>query len=257
MQRAPPTPPPSEDRLFTDWSSLDSPQARTFPQNASVREIEQNINQPDNQTIQPGTEPAHIEATGNALHDNVSSPSTHQHLDKVGVRLIDMETNTYDTEVRSQRDGTRVIDSDDDAQVSCPLVDVILLTGMNEQVSMPHINLSISRYDPELLRGSHTRTHNTGIQERIPQLDSPVSVPSRTRRRMSENARIEQESFQKTTASCRREYLDDSSNDTHSDRRTYEDRRPSERGRYQGQNEGPPDRRNYWDRGYSRRVYSN
>ena len=24
-QRAPPTPPPSEDRLFTDWSSLDSP----------------------------------------------------------------------------------------------------------------------------------------------------------------------------------------------------------------------------------------
>ena len=38
--RAPPTPPPSEDRLFTDWSSLDSPQARTAPQNASVREIE-------------------------------------------------------------------------------------------------------------------------------------------------------------------------------------------------------------------------
>ena len=25
LQRAPPTPPPSEDRLFTDWSSLDSP----------------------------------------------------------------------------------------------------------------------------------------------------------------------------------------------------------------------------------------
>ena len=35
--RAPPTPPPSEDRLFTDWSSLDSPQARTSPQNPSVR----------------------------------------------------------------------------------------------------------------------------------------------------------------------------------------------------------------------------
>ena len=30
--RAPPTPPPSEDRLFTNWSSLDSPQARTSPQ---------------------------------------------------------------------------------------------------------------------------------------------------------------------------------------------------------------------------------
>ena len=41
---------------------------------------------------------------------------------------------------------------------------------------MPHINLSISRYDPELLRGAHTRTCDTGIQETIPQLDGPVSV---------------------------------------------------------------------------------
>ena len=78
LHRALPTPPPSEDRLFTDWSSLDSPRARTSPQNASVRGIEQDINQPDNQTTQPGSEPAQIEAMGNALHDNVSSPSTHQ-----------------------------------------------------------------------------------------------------------------------------------------------------------------------------------
>ena len=128
-----------------------------------------------------------------------------------------------DIEVRPQRDGTRVTDSDDDAQVSCPLVNVILPTGMNKQVSMPHINLSISRYDPELLRGSHTRTHDTGMQEMIPQFDGPVSVQFRSRRRMSENARIEQESFQRTTASCRREYLGESSDDTHSDRRTSED----------------------------------
>ena len=80
--RAPPTPPPSEDRLFTDWSSLDSPRARTSPQNASVREIEQVMNQPDNQTIQPGSEPAQIEAMGNALHDNETSPSTHDSLTK-------------------------------------------------------------------------------------------------------------------------------------------------------------------------------
>ena len=104
---------------------------------------------------------------GNAPCDNVSSPSTHQQLDKVSVRLIDMGTNMSHIEVRPQRDGIRVIDSDDDAQVSYPLVDVILPTGMNEQVPMPHINLSISRYDPESLRGSHTRTHNTGIQKKI------------------------------------------------------------------------------------------
>ena len=132
---------------------------------------------------------------GNALHDNVSSPRTHGQLDEVGARLIDMGTNTSDIEVRPQRDGTRVIDSDDDYQVSCLLVDVILPTGMNEQVSMPHINLSMSGYVPELLRDSHTRTHDTGIQEMIPQLDGPVSVQSSSRRRMSENARIKQESF--------------------------------------------------------------
>ena len=163
---APPTPPPSENRLFTNWSSLDSPRARTSPQNASVREIEQDINQPDNQTSQPGSEPAQIEAMGNALHDDVTSPSTCQQLDQVGARLIDMGTNTSDIEMRPQRDGARVIDSDDDnAQVSCPHVNVILPTGTNEQVHMPHINLSISRYGPELLRGSHTRTHDTGMQE--------------------------------------------------------------------------------------------
>ena len=90
---------------------------------------------------------------------------------------MDMGTNTSDIEVRAQRDGTGVIDSDDDdVQVSCPHVDVILPTGMNEQMPMPHINLSISRYDPESLRGSHTRTHDTGMQEMIPQLDGPVSV---------------------------------------------------------------------------------
>ena len=177
MQRAPPTSPPSEDRLFTDWSSLDSPQARITPQNASVRDIEQDINQPDNQTMQSGSEPAQIEATENALHDNVTSPSTRQQLDQVGARLIDMGTNTSDIEVRPQRDGARVIESDgDNVQVSCPYVDVILPSGMTEQMTMPHINLSISQYDPESLRGSHTRSHDTEIQETITQLDGPVSV---------------------------------------------------------------------------------
>ena len=114
---------------------------------------------------------------GNALPDNVTSPSTRQQLDQVGARLIDMGTNTSDIEVRPQRDGARVIDSDDDnVQVSCPHVDVILPRGMNEQMPMPHINLSISRYDPESSRGSHTRTHDTRMQETIPQLDGPVSV---------------------------------------------------------------------------------
>ena len=109
--------------------------------------------------------------------------------------MIDMRTKTFDIEVRPQKDGIRVINSDNNAQASCPLVDVTSPTGMSEQVPVPHINLSISRYDPNLLSSSHTRTHNTGIQESIPQLDRPVSVLSRTRRRLSENTTFEQESL--------------------------------------------------------------
>ena len=65
-----------------------------------MRETEQGINQPDNQTIQSGSEPAQIEATGNALCHNVISSSTRQQLDQVGTRLLDMGTNTSDIEVR-------------------------------------------------------------------------------------------------------------------------------------------------------------
>ena len=76
LQRAPPTSPCSEDRLFTDWSSLDSPRTRTSPRNVSVRDIEQDGNQPNNPTIQSGLEPAQFEVMGNTLHDNVTSCST-------------------------------------------------------------------------------------------------------------------------------------------------------------------------------------
>ena len=158
--------------------------------------------------------------------------------------MIDMGTNTSDIEVRPQRDGIRVINSDNNTQASCPLVNVTSPTGMSEQVPVPPINLSISGYDPNSLRGSHTRTHNTGILESIPQLDRPVSVPFRIRR-LSENMRFEQEYLRRFSASCRREYPGESSDDTHSGRRTYGDQRPPERGRYQGLNGRPPDIRSY------------
>ena len=77
---------------------MESPHARTSPQSVHVRERGPDINQPDNQTTQPGSEPAQIGAMGNALCDdvNVSSPRTCQQLDELGVRMIDMGTNTSD-----------------------------------------------------------------------------------------------------------------------------------------------------------------
>ena len=75
----PPTPTLLEDR-FTDWSSLGlgSPHVRTPPQSVLVRETGPDINQPVNQTTQPGSEPTYIGVTENALHEDtiVSPPRT-------------------------------------------------------------------------------------------------------------------------------------------------------------------------------------
>ena len=62
---------------------------------------------------------------------------------------------------------------------------------------MPHINLSILGYEPKLLRGSHIRTQDTGIQENstIPQLDGPVTIPTRDRRRLLEGIRITEQEY--------------------------------------------------------------
>ena len=76
-------------------------------------------------------------------------------------------------------------------------------------------------HDSESLRGSHTGSPNARIHEIMPQLDGPVSVQSSSGRQIAENARIEQESFQRMTAPHRREYPEESSDDAPSDRRTY------------------------------------
>ena len=113
--------------MVTDWSSLDSPRARTLPRNISLKEVEQNINQPDNQTTQLGTEPTPIEAIGDVPCNNMSSLNTHQQLDEVGVRQIEL-----DREVRTQSAGIN-INVDADTQTSCPLVGVALPTNVSEQ----------------------------------------------------------------------------------------------------------------------------
>ena len=140
---------------------------------------------------------------GNALSDVVTSSSTHQQLDQVGARLIDVGINTSEIEVRSQRDGAEVVESDEDnVQISCPHVEVMPPTDTIEQEHVPHINLSTSRYGPESTRGSCMSTYDIETQETIPQLDGPISVPSRLRRRRtSEHARIEPDSDPRTTTS--------------------------------------------------------
>ena len=59
------------------------------------------------------------------LHDdiNVTSPRTCQQPDELGVRMINMGTNTSDVEVAHQRDGSRIMTSEGNMQASCPLVE--------------------------------------------------------------------------------------------------------------------------------------
>ena len=164
-------------------------------------------------------------------------PNTCQQLNQVGTRLIDRETNMSDIEVRSQREETRVDDSSNDK--------VIIPNNRNAQIPVSHSN--VSSYDTEFTGGSHMRTLD---MEMVSQLDGPMSVHSR--RRMSENERTEQESSQRTAMTHRREYPDESSNDSHSGQRTYDGRRAPEK-RYQEGSERPPDGGSNHDRGYSRR----
>ena len=68
--------------------------------------------------------------------------------------------------------------------------------------------------------------------------------------------RIEPDSDPRTTASHRREYPGDDSDDSHNNRRSYRDCRPPERGRSQGHNGRPPERGCHQSREFFGRDYT-
>ena len=140
------------------------------------------------------------------------------------MRLIDVGVNTSEVEVRSQRGGAELVESDEDnVQISCPHVEVTPPTDAIEQIHVPHIDSS---------RDSHMSTYDIGTQETIPQLDGPIAVPSRLRRgRILECMRMESHPDSRTTTSHRREYPGDDSEDFHLNRRSDRDHRSPERRR--------------------------
>ena len=173
------------------------------PQSVLVGETGPDINQPVNQTTQPGSEPAQVGAMGNALQDDiiVSSPRTHQQLDELGVRMMDIGTNTSDIEVGPHRDGAKIVTSDANNQAPFPIVDVMIPSGGGDLVAIPQINLFISGYGPDSLRDSHVGTPAMRAQEIsiLPQLDGPVSIPVRdpTGGRVAEDTRLVNENIPK------------------------------------------------------------
>ena len=79
------------------------------------------------------------------------------------MRLIDVGVNTSEVEVRSQRDGTELVESDEySVWISCPHVKVMPPTDTIEQIHVPHIDPLTPRYIPESTRDSHMSTYDIG-----------------------------------------------------------------------------------------------
>ena len=96
--------------------------------------------------------------------------------------MTDIGTNTLDVEEEPNRDRLRTSTVEVNAHTSIPIVDVLLPSHHGDHVKIPHINLSISGYEPKSLRtlvgttSPSMRTHEISV---VPQLDEPRSLPRR------------------------------------------------------------------------------
>ena len=198
--RTPPTPAPSEDRLFTDWSSLGSRSLPVIPPPQSDP-VEQTLIASGIEGIQETNQTApqlsqlisHMGPANNVVQGNL--PTTQnvcpQHLERPNVlserRMNDIGINTSDVVIEPTRSGPRTSSMEANAQTSIPIVDALLPSGLGDQIAIPHVNLSISGYEPNSLRTSGMRSPSMRAQEvsAISQLDGPGSLPMRDHTRGS------------------------------------------------------------------------
>ena len=101
--RIPPDPLPLR---FSDWSSLGSPHARTSPHSVPDREVEQNVNIPNQLNVQSGTAPRHETIRASSPEEVIIPPPSNQQVEEQNVHAIVMEPNPLNIEVRTQRDDT-------------------------------------------------------------------------------------------------------------------------------------------------------
>ena len=121
-----------------DWSSVrtGSPLVRTPPQSILVGERGHETNQIAPQPSHPITEQTCIGVAEDALQENLptTTPTAQQQpLDRSSVmgerRVNDIGTNTSDVVVELTRDRTRTLNIEASAQISIPIVDVLLPSG--------------------------------------------------------------------------------------------------------------------------------
>ena len=161
----PDAPPPTEERLFTDWSSEDSPRERVNQCNQSARS--DGSNRTVNQTEQSVRDPEDNEVLRYVLSDMTTTPSTQIQISQVGARFIDKETNTSEVEIRPPREEVRI--------------DIDHTHSRGVQVPSSHSELSSP--DTNIIEGSLARPC---IPDIMLQLDGPLSVRARRRRPVPE-----------------------------------------------------------------------
>ena len=192
--RTPPTPAPSEDRLFTDWSSIRSKFPPVIPPPKSVPigdtltapgiegiyETDQTAPRPS----QPISQESYMGTTSGVVQEDLpTTPKVcQQPLERSSIpderRMTDMGTNTSDMVIEPTRSGLRPSNREANAQTSIPIVDVLLPSGPGDHITIPHVNLSILGYEANPQRTSGMRSSSMRTQEvsTIPQLDGPGSL---------------------------------------------------------------------------------
>ena len=88
--------------------------------------------------------------------------------------MNDAGTNTLDVIIEPNGDRLRASTVEVSACTSIPIVDVLLPSGHEDHVKIPHVNLSITGYEPDSLRtlvGMGTPSLRTWEISTIPQLD--------------------------------------------------------------------------------------
>ena len=97
-------------------------------------------------------------------------------------RINDVGTNTLDVIIEPNGDRLRTSTIGANAHTSIPIVDVLLPSGHEDLIKIPHVNLSITGYEPDSLRtlvGLGTPSMRTQEISTIPQLDGPGSLAIR------------------------------------------------------------------------------
>ena len=154
----PPDPLPSR---FSDWSSLGSPRTRTSPHSVPDREVEQNVNIPNQLNVQSGTVPRHETIRASSPEEVIVPPQINQQVEEQNVHVIEMEPNPLNIEVRTQRD-----DLGTDGENNVPIIqasgNVIPPIGVGDLTPSLNVNME-SENNSDTSRGSHVRTQEIDL----------------------------------------------------------------------------------------------